>query len=56
MATAARMQPDAARRGMKALVAHSPLVFYFVIAYALSWLAWMPSLLSKDGAGPPVVS
>ncbi|PYV52959.1 MAG: hypothetical protein DMG98_22445 [Acidobacteria bacterium] len=51
MATAAPVQPDAPRRGIKALLARHPLVFYFIIAYAFSWLAEMPLVLSQDGAG-----
>jgi membrane protease YdiL (CAAX protease family) len=51
MATAAPVQPDAPRRRIKALLARHPLVFYFIIAYAFSWLAWMPLVLSEDGAG-----
>ncbi len=51
MATAATVQPDAPRRGIKALLARHPLVFYFIIAYAFSWLAEMPLVLSEDGAG-----
>jgi membrane protease YdiL (CAAX protease family) len=33
------------------LLARYPLTFYFVIAYAFSWLVWVPLALSKDGAG-----
>src|SRR5438876_2711411 len=51
MATAAPVQPDAPRRGIKALLARHPLVFYFIIAYAFAWLAEMPLVLSQDGAG-----
>src|SRR5437762_10065675 len=51
MATATPVQPDAPRRGIKALLAHYPLVFYFIIAYAFAWLAEMPLVLSQDGAG-----
>jgi membrane protease YdiL (CAAX protease family) len=28
-----------------------PLVCYFVLAYAFSWLAWLPYILSKSGLG-----
>src|SRR4051794_39851032 len=35
----------------KGLLARHPLVFYFIIAYAFSWLVWMPLVLSEDGAG-----
>jgi len=51
MATAAPVQLDAPRWGIKALLARHPLVFYFIIAYAFSWLAEMPLVLSEDGAG-----
>ena len=40
--------PGAAREG---LLARHPLVYYFIIAYAFSWLAEMPLVLSQDGAG-----
>jgi hypothetical protein len=51
MAAAASEQPDALRRGIKALLIRYSLVFYFIIAYAFSWLAEMPLVLSEDGAG-----
>ena len=41
-------RPGAAREN---LLARHPLVFYFIIAYAFSWLAEMPLVLSEDGAG-----
>ncbi len=52
MATAAPLQPDAPHRGIKALLARHPLVSFFVMAYTFTWLAaWMPLVLSEDGAG-----
>jgi len=51
LVTAAPAQLDAPRKDIKALLARHPLVFYFIIAYAFSWLAWMPLVLSEDGAG-----
>ena len=39
-------RPGAAREG---LLARHPLVFYFIIAYAGSWLVWMPLVLSERG-------
>jgi membrane protease YdiL (CAAX protease family) len=33
------------------LLARHPLAFYFLIAYAFSWLAWLPLVLSEDGVG-----
>ena len=43
----AAQRPGAPREG---LLARHPLVF-FLIAYGGSWLAWLPSVLSEDGAG-----
>jgi membrane protease YdiL (CAAX protease family) len=51
MAAATVVKSDAPRKGIKALLARYPLVFYFIIAYAFSWLAEMPLVLSEDGAG-----
>ena len=50
MITAASVtqRPSAAREN---LLARHPLSFFFLIAYAFSWLAWMPLVLSEDGAG-----
>ena len=33
------------------LMQRHPLVCYFVMAYAFSWLAWVPYILSQDGLG-----
>ena len=44
----ATRRQGAAREG---LLARHPLTFYFIIAYALSWLAWVPLALSEDGSG-----
>src|SRR5262249_38042952 len=41
-------RPGAAREN---LLARHPLCFFFLIAYAFSWLAEMPLVLSEDGAG-----
>jgi uncharacterized protein len=51
MATAAPLQPAAPHRGLKGLLARHPLVSFFVMAYALTWLAWSPWYLSEDGIG-----
>jgi uncharacterized protein len=51
MAITAPVQPAAPQRGIKALLARHPLVSFFVMAYAFSWIAWMPLVLSEDGAG-----
>jgi hypothetical protein len=51
MATAAPVQPAAPRRGLEALLARHPLVSFFVMAYAFSWIVWAPLVLGKDAAG-----
>src|SRR5215212_1747352 len=51
MATAASVQPAAPRRGIRALLARHPLVSFFVLAFAGTWLTELPYVLSKHGAG-----
>jgi CAAX protease family protein len=41
-------RPGDAREG---LLARHPLVFFFIIAYAGTWLVGLPYMLSEDGAG-----
>jgi uncharacterized protein len=48
MAPAAPAQPAAPHQGV---LARHPLTFYFIIAYAGSWLIWLPLALSEDGTG-----
>jgi membrane protease YdiL (CAAX protease family) len=38
-------------RGPGALLRRAPLVSFFVLALALSWLAWTPYILSHNGVG-----
>jgi CAAX protease family protein len=38
-------------RGLKAQLARHPLISFFGLAYALSWLAWSPWYLSESGIG-----
>jgi uncharacterized protein len=45
--TAAAERPDAAREG---LLARYPLVFFFIIAYAGTWLVELPYMRFADGA------
>jgi membrane protease YdiL (CAAX protease family) len=45
------VQSDTPCRGIKALLARHPLISFFVIAYAFSWIAWSPWYLSKEGNG-----
>jgi membrane protease YdiL (CAAX protease family) len=50
MGTAAPLQPAAPHRGIKALLARYPLVSFFGMAYAFSWIVWAPWVLGEDGA------
>jgi len=47
--------PDVVPRGapgaLRALLSRRPLTAFFVLAYGLSWLAWVPYLLSGNGTG-----
>jgi uncharacterized protein len=40
--------PSGASEG---LLARHPMIFYTLIAYAGTWIVWLPFLLSKDGLG-----
>lgn len=45
--SAARVPSDSS----EGLLARHPLIFYSIIAYAGTWLVWLPLLLSEDGLG-----
>ena len=49
MATAAPVQTDTPQRGLKAVLARHPLVPYFLIAFAFSWLLFLPGPLMYYG-------
>jgi uncharacterized protein len=49
MATATPVQPDTPQRGFKAVLARHPLVSYFLIAFAFSWLLFLPGPLMYYG-------
>src|SRR5215207_3865380 len=49
-ATTAAPQP-AAVSPLRGLLIRHPLVSFFTLAYALTWLAWSPWYLSEDGVG-----
>ena len=38
-------------RGPRRFIRHHGLVSFYALAYALSWLAWLPYILSEDGLG-----
>jgi len=40
-----------ARAGLRGLVARYPLTSFFTLAFALSWIAWTPYVLSESGLG-----
>ena len=42
---------EQSRAGLRGLVARSPLISFFVLAFGLSWLAWTPYVLSENGLG-----
>ena len=44
----ASARPASAQRG---LLARHPLISFFVMAYAFSWIAWSPWVLSEEGVG-----
>ena len=48
--TGVKLTREPPQKGIKTLLVRHPLAFYFGIAYAFSWLAWMPLVLSQDGA------
>src|SRR5919108_5516039 len=53
--TTAPAQPTSARQS---LLARHPLVSFFVMAYAFSWIVWAPWVLGEDGVKllPPALS
>jgi uncharacterized protein len=46
--TSAPVQPASVRQG---LLTRHPLVSFFFMAYAFSWIVWAPWVLGEDGAG-----
>jgi membrane protease YdiL (CAAX protease family) len=44
----ASAQPASTQRG---LLARHPLISFFIMAYAFSWIAWSPWVLSEEGVG-----
>src|SRR5215218_4760114 len=48
MATAAPLPLAAPHGGLRGLLARHPLVSFFAMAYALTWLAWSPKDFSQQ--------
>ena len=46
--TTAPADPASARQGM---LGRRPLVSFFAMAYAFSWIVWAPWVLGEDGVG-----
>jgi CAAX protease family protein len=46
MSTATPVQPAVSYKGV---LARYPLVSFFVMAYAFSWIVWSPWVLGEDG-------
>jgi membrane protease YdiL (CAAX protease family) len=44
-------QKTTSHSGIRGLIARYPLVSFFAIAFALSWIAWTPYILGKTGLG-----
>jgi membrane protease YdiL (CAAX protease family) len=42
---------DTQRRGLIGVIARHPLLSFFILADALSWIAWIPYVLSQNGIG-----
>jgi membrane protease YdiL (CAAX protease family) len=59
--TATKAVPTIERGGVRGVIRRHPLVSFFVLANALSWIAWTPYVLSDNGLGvwdfsfPPVL-
>ena len=47
----AAQHPPRPATGLRAAVARRPLTAFFALAFGLSWLAWIPYLLSSHGLG-----
>ncbi|MEV6227410.1 CPBP family intramembrane glutamic endopeptidase [Saccharopolyspora shandongensis] len=49
------------KAGLRSVIGHYPLTSFFVLAIGLSWIAWTPYVMSKNGIGeenfefPPVL-
>src|SRR2546426_48922 len=44
-------QQPAASSPLKRLISHHPLMAFFAIAFAGSWIAWLPLILTQNGLG-----
>ncbi len=49
--TSTPTMPTIRRRGPADLIRRHPLIAFFVLALGLSWVAWTPYVLSRNGIG-----
>ena len=49
--TPARTSTPPAERTLRGSVRRRPLTWFFALAYGLSWVAWLPYVLSENGLG-----
>ena len=49
--TAPLSEPPKVHSGLKGVIQRHPLIAFFTLANLLSWLAWVPYILSDDGLG-----
>jgi uncharacterized protein len=51
MSTITTTSPSATSSPLKRLISHHPLMAFFAIAFAGSWIAWLPLILAQNGLG-----
>ena len=49
--TAIAAPPTIEQKGIRGAIKRHPLISFFILANALSWLAWVPYILSNNGLG-----
>ena len=51
MSTVSASGKSGSARSHQELLTHSPLLAYFILAFAGAWIVWLPLVLSKNGLG-----
>src|SRR5215469_3903381 len=46
-----RSQPEARQRSIRSALRDYPLVLFFVLAYLIGWIGFLPLVLSRSGVG-----